>query len=81
MWKAKKIMRLGIYNTYEMVSAIEFPNTEAAFTKFIQEMTEINDNANATLAKKPRLKGFGGVIKGGREALGLAENREYGESV
>jgi hypothetical protein len=56
MWKANKIIRTGIYDTYEMVYSIDFPDSEDGFREFIIKLTEINSASNDRLALERKEK-------------------------
>jgi len=72
-WKAKKIIDLGLYDSYEMIYAIDFPSTESGFKDFIIELTTINEEASSTKANrkiKSKLHNTKGVVTAGEEIRG-----------
>ena len=53
MYKAEKIFKLQLYDTYQMVSGLPLPGKEREGDKFFAKLEEIHDGARK---KKPRLK-------------------------
>jgi len=43
MWKAKRIFKLNLYDTYNMVSSFPLPSTEKQGNEFMDKLSEIHD--------------------------------------
>lgn len=45
MWKAKRIFKLNLYDTFNMVRSMPLPSTEREGNEFFETLEEIHDNA------------------------------------
>lgn len=52
MFKAKKIFKLNLYDTYQMVSGFPLPNTERQGNEFFDELEMIHDKARRAERKR-----------------------------
>jgi hypothetical protein len=43
MYKAQEIWSVGLYDTNQIITSIEFPASERQFKQFLEEIIEIND--------------------------------------
>lgn len=50
MWKAKKIFKLGLYDSFNMVQGFPLPGTEKQSDEFFQKLEEIHDRARGKIA-------------------------------
>lgn len=51
MWKAKKIFKLGLYDTDTMVLGFPLPSTEREGNEFFRTLEEIHDKARGTVRR------------------------------
>lgn len=49
MWKAKRIFKLNLYDTFSMVRSMPLPSTEREGNEFFETLEEIHDNARGKL--------------------------------
>lgn len=50
MWKAKKIFKLNLYDTFNMVQGFPLPNTEIEGKKFFEKLETIHNEARGKIA-------------------------------
>jgi hypothetical protein len=50
MWKAKKIFKMGLYDSYNMVQNFPLPSTEKQATEFFHKLEEIHNKARGKIA-------------------------------
>lgn len=43
MYKAQEIWSVGLYDTHQIITSIEFPGSERQFKQFLEQIIEVND--------------------------------------
>ncbi len=43
MFKAQEIWKVGLYDTHQIITSIEFPGSERQFKQFLEQIIEVND--------------------------------------